>query len=173
MFSDFARRHLTTFGISAVAFLLTTFSGIAQQKSPPFAKFGGQWSGSGLIYLSNGTKERIRCRGNFKPEDATLTLDLRCAGDAYNFELQSVLNYTGGAISGTWTEYSRRLNGVVSGELRGDHINAVAESQTFTATLELISQGEKQQVRITSPGGEITDVLIGLVRASRPPGGPS
>ncbi len=162
-----------TLGAAAIAVLLLPPSGIAQQKLSPFGKFGGHWSGSGLIYLSNGTKERIRCRGNFKPEDATLTLDLRCAGDAYNFELQSVLNYAGGAISGTWTEYSRRLNGQVSGELRNDHINAVAESQTFTARLELISQGDKQQVRITSPGGEITDVLIGMVRSARPPGNPS
>ncbi|HXF89935.1 MAG TPA: hypothetical protein VNK48_16420 [Xanthobacteraceae bacterium] len=162
-----------TFGAAAIAVLLLAPSGIAQQKLNPFGKFGGHWSGSGLIYLSNGTKERIRCRGNFRPEDGTLTLDLRCAGDAYNFELQSVLNYAGGAISGTWTEYSRRLSGQVSGELRGDQINAVAESQTFTATLELIIQGDKQQLRITSPGGEITDVLIGLVRSSRPLGSPS
>lgn len=164
---------MMAFGSSAVAFLLMAPIGIAQQKTDPFAKFGGHWSGNGLIYLSNGTKERIRCRGNFKAEDATLTLDLRCAGDAYNFELQSVLNHMGGAISGIWTEYSRRLSGQVSGELRDDHINAVAESQTFTARLELISQGDKQQVRITSPGGEITDVLIGLVRTSRHPGSPS
>lgn len=172
MVSNFTERHLMACAACAVALLLVTPAGVAQQSSP-FAKFGGYWSGSGLIYLSNGTKERIRCRGNFKPENTALTLDLRCAGDAYTFELQSVLNYAGGAISGTWTEYSRRLNGQVSGELRNDHINAVAESQTFTAKLELISQGDKQQVRITSPGGEITDVLIGMVRSARPPGNPS
>ncbi|HWP25884.1 MAG TPA: hypothetical protein VNL39_06035 [Xanthobacteraceae bacterium] len=173
MFSKFARRRVRALAGCTVAVLLAASAGSAQEKSEPFAKFGGNWSGSGLIYLSNGTKERIRCRGNFKPENATLALDLRCAGDAYNFELQSVLSYASGVISGTWTEYSRRLNGQVSGELRGDYINAVAESQTFTARLELISQGDKQQVRITSPGGEITDVLIGLVRTSRLPPNPS
>jgi hypothetical protein len=173
MFGGIFRCNLMSFGVAAVAVLLPALSGLAQQQLDPLAKFGGQWSGSGLIYLSNGTKERIRCRGNFKSENSTLTLDLRCAGDAYNFELQSVLNYTAGAISGTWTELSRRLSGQVSGELRNDHINAVAESQTFTAKLELISLGDKQQVRITSPGGEITDVLIGLVRTARSLPGPS
>jgi hypothetical protein len=172
MLSNLTRSHLATLGAATVAFLLVASSGSAQENSNPFAKFGGNWSGSGLIFLSNGSKERIRCRGNFRPGDARLTLDLRCAGDAYNFELQSVLNYIDGVISGTWTELSRHLNGQVSGEIRGDQISAVAASQTFSATLELISQGDKQQVRITSPGGEITDVLIGLVR-SRAAGNPS
>lgn len=163
-------RHL--FAVTAATFLLAWTA--SSQEANPFNKFGGNWTGNGLIYLSNGNKEKIRCRGGFTPADmfnvVSLKLELRCAGDSYNFELQSELNYRDGAISGTWSEMTRGVNGTVSGKINGDQIQAVAESQTFTAILELISIGEnKQQVRITSPGSEMTDVLIGLNRNAKPP----
>ena len=162
---DYGVRTLT-----AAALVLAASSAYCQQANP-FTRFGGNWLGSGLIYLSNGSKERIRCRGGFTPADmlniVSLKLELRCAGDSYNFELMSELNYDSGAISGTWSEMSRGVNGKVTGTIDGDQIKAVAESQTFTATLELISLGDKQQVRITSPGSEMTDVLIGLNRSAK------
>ena len=63
-----AKRCLQTLTAAAAAFLFVASSGIAQ-KATPFTKFGGNWTGSGLIYLSNGTKERIRCRAGFTPAD--------------------------------------------------------------------------------------------------------
>ena len=97
----------------------------------------------------------------------SLKIELRCAGDNYNFEIQSELNYNSGAVSGTWSENIRGVNGKVTGTINGDKILATAESQTFNATLELMSLGNKQQIRIQSPGSEITDVLIGLNRGSK------
>jgi hypothetical protein len=164
-------RHACVIAVIAAACLFGVPLADAQ-KANPFMKFGGSWTGSGLIYFSNGNKERIRCRAGFTPGDTfnavSLKLELRCAGDAYTFELHSELNYDSGSVTGTWTELARGVNGNVTGTINGDQINAVAESQTFTATLELISLGDKQQVRITSPGSEMTDVLIGLNRAVRP-----
>jgi hypothetical protein len=160
--------------IAAAAAVLLLASAAMSQRANPFTRFGGSWTGGGLIVLANGTKERIRCRAGFTPADIfnviSLRLELRCAGDAYNFELQSDLNYDAGSITGTWTELSRGVNGRVTGTIRDHQINAVAESPTFTATLDLINLGDKQQVRITSPGSEITDVLIGLNLRSRSPG---
>jgi hypothetical protein len=155
---------------SAAAFLFVA-SAADSQKANPFTRFGGNWTGSGLIYLSNGTKEKIRCRAGFVPADMfniiSLKLDLRCAGDSYNFELHSDINYDSGTISGTWSENTRGVNGRITGTINGDQIQATAESQTFNAQLELVTQGEKQTVRITSPGSELSDVLIGLNRSSK------
>ena len=138
------------------------------QNINPFAKFGGNWSGNGFIFLLNGTKEYIRCRGAFTPESApnviSLKLELRCAGDSFLFILQGEMNYNAGVISGVWSEISRGINGTVSGTIKDEQVQAVIESPTFTATLELINLGDKQQIRITSPGGEMTDILVGLNR---------
>ncbi len=166
-----AKRCVRTLTAAAAAFMLLASSSYSE-KVNPFTKFGGNWTGSGLIYLSNGTKEKIRCRAGFTPADlmnlVSLKLELRCAGDSYNFEIRSELNYASGAVTGSWTEMSRGINGQVTGTVNDEKINAVAESQTFQATIELISQSEsKQQVRITSPGSEMTDVLIGLNRSSK------
>ena len=147
-------------------------SAAVAEKVNPFTKFGGNWNGNGLIYLSNGNKEKIRCRTGVTASDlgniANLKLTLRCAGYSYNFEIQSELNHTDGAVTGTWTEINRGINGNVTGTVNEEKINAIAESQTFQATLEIMSQAEgKMQVRITSPGSEMTDVLIGLNRSVR------
>ena len=133
-----------------------------------FTKFVGNWVGGGKIFLSSGKQENIRCRGTFSPNQAlagvSMKLELRCANDTFNFELQSEINYNGSGVTGNWTERTRGLNGTISGALKGDEINAVVESQTFTAMMDLINNGDKQQVRITSPGSEMSDVLIGLIR---------
>ncbi len=158
--------------LTAAAFMLAASSAYSQTANP-FTKFGGNWVGSGLLYLSNGTKERLRCRAGFTPADmfniVSLKLEIRCAGDSYKFELQSELNHNSGSVSGTWSEDTRGMSGRINGRINGDLIAANVESQTFNATLELVNQGEKQTVRIQSPGSEITDVLIGLNRTgSRP-----
>jgi hypothetical protein len=123
----------------AAAFMLVASMAVAEKVSP-FTKFGGNWNGNGLIYLSNGNKERIRCRAGIAASDlgniANLKLSLRCAGDSYNFEIQSELNNSNGAVTGTWTEINRGINGNVTGTVNDEKINAVAESTTFQATLE-------------------------------------
>jgi hypothetical protein len=149
---------------AAAASILIVGSGYAQ-KANPFAKFHGNWVGNGEIHLASGTKELIRCRGEFAAGDM-LRVDLKCANPGgMKFELQSDLIFAGGAITGTWTETSRGLNGRVTGKMADDKISAIAEGQTFTARLELTSFGDKQHVVIASPGSEIANVLIGLVRS--------
>ena len=161
------QRRVRTLTAAVAAFMLVATAAYSE-KANPFTKFGGNWNGNGLIYLSNGNKERIRCRTGVTASDlgniANLKLTLRCAGDSYNFEIQSELNHTNGAVTGTWTEISRGINGNVTGTVNDEKINAIAESTTFQATLEIMSQTDgKMQVRITSPGSEMTDVMIGLI----------
>ena len=144
------------------------------QNAGPFAKFVGNWIGNGELHLSNNTKEVIRCRGNFVAADAgsvsNLRLELKCANAGYRFELMGDLNNSGGAVSGTWSEMTRGLNGNVRGTMNNDRISAVAEGQTFTASLQFIGYGDKQHIIISSPGSEISQVLIGLLRVgSKPP----
>lgn len=154
--------------VSAAAFLFVS-SFAYPQKTNPFQKFSGNWTGNGLIYLSSGSQEKIRCRSTFNHGDSfnvvNMKMDVRCAGDSYKFELGADVKYNNGAISGVWTETSRGVNGNISGTATDDKINGVIESPTFTATFQLTNLGDKQQIVIASPGSEMTDVLIGLNRA--------
>ena len=85
----------------------------------------GSWSGSGTITTSSGNKERIRCRAKYDVDGggSSLDLTLRCASDSYNFELQSNATHSNGAVSGTWSENTRRVGGNIEGSARGNAIS--------------------------------------------------
>jgi hypothetical protein len=157
--------------IAAAAALLLVASSSQAQNGNPFTKLGGSWSGGGSVVFSSGTRERIRCRAGYIAADLfnlmTLRLELRCASDSYNFDLQSDINYNGGEISGVWSELTRGISGKITGSVAGNQIQAIVESQTFQAILELTTQGDRQSVRIQSPGGEMSEVVIALARVPR------
>jgi len=92
-------------------------------------------------------------------------MELKCAGDSYRFELQSEVRMDNGVVTGVWTELSRGLSGKVTGKIENEQLSAVIESDTFTATLLLVSKGEQQQITIASPGSELKLVRIGLLRS--------
>ena len=91
----------------------------------PFTAMSGSWSGTGTITTSDGNKERIRCRAKYDVGGAGSNVDLtiRCAGDSYNFELQSNATHNNGAVSGNWSENTRRVGGNIEGTARGNAIS--------------------------------------------------
>jgi len=132
----------------------------------PFTALQGSWSGTGAISMSNGTKERIRCNathhlGSSKSE---LTLALTCASDSYKFNLESKVNNSAGAISGNWYETTRATGGALTGRIAGNAINVRVEGSAFNAILSLTTKGDRQVISIQSPGSEMSDVSITLVR---------
>jgi hypothetical protein len=135
----------------------------------PFAHFTGSWSGSGTITVQDGSRERIRCRGNYKASEggASMNLSLRCASDSYKFELASDIAYDGGNISGSWNETTRQVYGQLAGRMTSNRIQATASSVGFNATLSISTRGNSQSVSIKSPGSEISEVAISLARAGR------
>jgi hypothetical protein len=137
----------------------------AAQAEGAFAGYEGKWSGTGNITLSSGAKERIRCRAIYAVTDngRILTLDLRCASDSYQVNLNTNLVNRGGTISGTFNETTRGVSGSVSGRTNGStQIEAVATSPNFNATFSVQTKGNSQAVTIRSPGSELSEVSITL-----------
>jgi hypothetical protein len=167
-----ARGRLRALRRPAFAVLLLLFASQSFAQRPaegPFAALPGSWSGTGTIALSNGTKERIRCRAAYHLGDssANLRLELSCTSDSYKFELQSTIAYSDQSISGNWFESTRRTGGAITGRVVGSQINARAEGQTFNAILALNTHGDRQSITIQSPGSEMSEVDITLTRGSR------
>src|SRR6476646_6654941 len=107
-------------GLALVA--VTIFaSAAAAQESSPLSLMAGAWNGAGTITLSDGNRERIRCRSNYQPDasGANMRLALSCASDSYKFELAGNVQYSNGQISGDWNEASRNAAGRLSGTARG------------------------------------------------------
>ncbi len=137
---------------AAVVLALGLFIGSANAQGPaPFERLAGHWTGTGTIELDRGS-EPIKCRASYDVlgEQSKMQLDIRCASDSYNFDLQGSATYSAGAISGNWSEATRNAAGTISGKADGDRFEVVAKSSAFTAELSLITRGDKQLVQIRS-----------------------
>jgi hypothetical protein len=132
----------------------------------PFTVMAGSWSGGGVLSTTDGGQERLRCRASYDVAGTgdELRLNLRCASESYNFDLASVVQYRGGAISGSWSEASRNASGTLSGRAAGDHIDAAARGDNFSANLSLTTRGGRQTVSIRPQGTNVTAVSLELNR---------
>jgi hypothetical protein len=143
---------------AAFAFTLA-FLGLGSgsaQGIAPFDRLAGHWSGSGTIDLANGAREPIKCRAAYDvlSEQKNLQLNIRCASQSYNFDLRASANYSGGAITGVWSESTHNAAGTIAGRADGDHFQVLANGPSFSATLTLITHGGRQSVLIRSQNAQ-------------------
>jgi len=142
-------RRLIIAGAALVA--LASWSGIGHaQTAGPFAGMAGVWTGGGIVTLDDGSTERIRCRATYAVGAGGngLQQTLTCASDSYKFNLSSNLLAQGGAVSGTWNESSRNINGNIEGRSANGVFQVVATAPGFSANLTLTTRGNKQSVVI-------------------------
>jgi hypothetical protein len=133
--------------MAAAVLIVAAFSGSASYaQSGPFAGMAGSWHGGGTVSLDDGSTERIRCRASYAVGGPSMEMTLTCASDAYRFNLQGNVVSEGGAISGTWSESSRGINGTLQGRGGGGSFQVVASSAGFTANISLTTRGNKQSV---------------------------
>ena len=155
--------------IAAIAAAVIVLSFSASQtfaQSAPFAGLAGTWSGSGTISLSDGSKERLRCRATYRVSagDNALQQTLRCASDSYRLELSSDVVSEGGRVSGSWNEASRGVSGSLTGRANGGRISVVVDAPGFSANLTLMTTGNRQSVSIASQG-DIRNVSIAMTKS--------
>jgi hypothetical protein len=136
-----------------VAFAAALFAAgsVRAQDRGPFAALAGSWSGGGTVELANGTTERLRCRASYDvlQDGRQLQLNIRCASDSYNFDLRSSVENDGGNVSGTWSEATRNVAGLLSGKAAGRRID-VSVTGPISIGVSLTTSGSSQSVVIKS-----------------------
>jgi hypothetical protein len=142
---------------------LAASPGYAQ--SGPFAGMAGNWSGGGTVTLEDGSSERIRCRATYAVGAGGngLNQNLTCASDSYKFDLRSNVIAEGGALSGTWSESSRGVNGTLQGRGGAGNFQVLASAAGFNANISLATRGNRQSVVIRSES-QIRGASISLSR---------
>ena len=156
--------------LTRTALLLASLSlaGSAALAAPasPFVAMAGTWSGGGVLSTTDGQQEQLRCRAAYDVAGSgeQLRLNLTCASASYKFDLVSEVEYRGGAISGSWTEASRNASGVLTGRAAGDHVEAAARGDSFSANLSLTTHGGRQTVSIQPEGTNVRAVSLALNR---------
>jgi hypothetical protein len=122
--SQLRRPISRTFG--PCAFVLSVVCASSAYSQSTFTSMAGSWSRSGLVQLRSGTHERVRCKASYvTPSNGlSLKLELRCASEAYKFELSSNIVQSGASILGDWFESTNRVGGRISGQNNGGLITA-------------------------------------------------
>ncbi len=137
--------------LAAAVLLVACVAGSASYaQSGPFAGMAGSWSGGGTVTLDDGSTERIRCRATYAVGGggSGLNQSLLCASDSYKFDLRSNVIAEGGALSGTWSESSRGINGTLQGRGGNGNFQVLASAAGFNANLSLTTRGNRQSVVI-------------------------
>jgi hypothetical protein len=142
--------------LAAFVFSFAVSDSSHAQSIAPFKRLAGQWSGSGIIELTDGRREPIRCRASYDVlgDQRNLQLSIRCASDSYNFDLRASATYSAGSVSGTWSETTRLVAGTISGKADSEHIQVVARASSFSASLTLATHGSRQSVVIKAHSTE-------------------
>jgi hypothetical protein len=144
---------VAVFGV-ALLFWVALAGSPSYAQSGPFAGMAGNWSGGGTVTLDDGSSERIRCRATYAVGAGGngLNQNLTCASDSYKFDLRSNVIAEGGALSGTWSESSRGVNGTLQGRGAAGNFQAVASAAGFNASISLATRGNRQSVVIRGEG---------------------
>lgn len=132
-----------------------------------FAGFPGHWAGSGSLSMADGSRESIRCRAEYVPgtnEDA-LGIDVTCGSDSYRINIIADISAHGNAISGSWRETTRQIQGNVSGEVpRPGQMQASLTAVGGGIQLAATATGKLQAITIRSQGTEVVGADITLKR---------
>lgn len=132
----------------------------------PFAAFIGEWVGGGEVAGTNGSSERIRCRASGEDAygGAGLAQSIVCASPSYRIDIKSDVQAYGHNVSGAWREDTRGASGQLTGTISGGRFDGAVTGASFTADVQLQSNGRRQTVRIIPKGADITNVNIELRR---------
>lgn len=130
-------------------------SSTSYAQSGPFAGLAGNWSGGGTVTLDDESTERIRCRASYAvgAGGSGLNLNLVCASDSYKFDLKGNVISDRGALSGTWSESSRGVNGTLEGRGSNGNFQVAASAAGFNANISLTTRGARQSVGIKAENG--------------------
>ena len=102
-------------GMGAACLVLTGITPLRAE--PVFDSLSGAWSGIGTMKPSDGPREKVRCKVayNITKPGRSVSLDLRCASDAYKMVLSANIDQNGTELSGNWFEHEYRQGGKVVG----------------------------------------------------------
>lgn len=134
----------------------------------PFAAFSGHWTGNGEISMTDGSKEKIRCKADYSvgPSGDALHIVMNCASDSYKVNIISNVVSQGETFSGTWRETTRQVQGNVTGSVpHAGEYQANLDGTGFAIQIAATTNGQVQAVTIQSQGTDVQGVKISLRKA--------
>ena len=127
-----------------------------------FKQLAGSWRGSGDLTLSDGTRDRISCRGYYRLTGNGMSLAILCDSPNYKIEIRSNLVGGGNGISGHWEERTFNANGELSGRA-SDNRMRLSITGYINGSMSVSLSGRRQSVSISAQGTGFKSVSMTLV----------
>jgi hypothetical protein len=155
----------TLCGVIAAGFaLVAAVSETSARVDGPFGSLSGTWSGSGQVSFDGGRTERLKCKAYYNPRGANdLGMSLRCAGSGNSIDLRASLSASGSRVSGNWEERQYNASGNINGQASANKLN-LAITGAISGYMSVTTSGSSQSVSITTHGGGLKGVSMGLSR---------
>lgn len=158
-------KHVSSVLLVAFCFLFAS-PHLARADAPAvFKQLAGSWRGSGDLTLSDGSRERLSCRGYYvlKEKGSGLSLAIRCQSTNYQVRMRSSLTSRAGRLTGRWEERTFNAQGEVTGRATGNGMQ-LSISGAISGSLSVTLRGRTQRVNISTEGTGFRGVSISLVR---------
>jgi hypothetical protein len=160
----FSRRPVASLASLALAIAVLLAALPAAGGAGLFDYLVGTWSGTGTVKLTEGGREKIKCKAAYEvPESTRVNLHLTCASDTYKITLNGTMQYRDGVITGTWGETTRDVEGSFTGRVNGNQI-VLNTSGIIAAALTVTTTGPSQTVVLKIEGAKVSSVSITLKR---------
>lgn len=162
MHAKFAVRTLFAAALAAAYVSATAAHPAWAGASGLFKRLAGSWHGSGTLTLSDGTRDRISCRGYYVPKsEAGLSIAILCNSPNQKIEIRSRVREAGRGISGDWEERTFNATGQLSGRAT-DSSMRLAVSGSISGTISVSLKGRSHSVTVSASGTGFKTVAIDL-----------
>ncbi|WP_139247716.1 hypothetical protein [Hyphomicrobium sp. CS1GBMeth3] len=130
-----------------------------------FSALDGAWSGTGSVRLTNGTTERLRCRGYYNAKQSnSLGMAINCSNASFKIHMRANLRSAGKGITGTWEEREFNQTGNVSGRQTGNGFS-LTFSGALAGSMSVTMTGSRQTVSISTGGPGFTGVKLQFAKS--------
>jgi hypothetical protein len=164
----FSKLSVTQASLAAACFALVALGSFPAEAT--LDSLAGSWSGMGSMTPKDGANEKVRCKVayNVTKPGRSLTLDLKCASEAYKMVLSANIEQSGAEFSGNWFESEYRQGGKIYGTNTEDGlIEARIEGNTVAALVTIRTKGTHQSFVMDAPGAWVSQVAIELNKDSK------
>lgn len=124
--------------LAAAALLAAAAVTVAPAHAAVAAELAGSWSGAGTVTLSNGAREKARCRATYTPAGGrTYAMSATCATASAKVSQTAILsrntsNRFGGTFYNPEFGVTGRIRIIVSGKRQTVHLSGSAGRATFS-----------------------------------------
>ena len=136
------------------------------EPTSPLDKLVGRWVGEGFLGIKDGMSESVKCRVTYIPAGSTSQLrqTVRCASAGGSIEVQSHIVHSAGAISGSWGELTRNMQGDLSGKVTPRGFQVMVTGTDLSANMNVVINGPKQIIEIQFNNSSLIGLTLVLTK---------